>query len=59
MFSSIKHHVRDIILSECDDLIIDILKEKLDISVTREKDNIVFVVKFGGVLVKQDSVSVK
>ena len=49
----------DLIKHECDDIIIEILSEKLDIHVVRDKDDIVFTVKFAGQLVKEDRVSIK
>ena len=59
MFGTIKSQIESFILNECDHLIIDILKNKLDISVKRDKDDIEFVVKFAGQIVKVDRVNIK
>lgn len=54
-----KKMMMDMIKDECDDLIIDIMTEKLDIKVDREGDDIVFRVRFAGKLIKEDKVSIR
>jgi len=54
-----KKAMMNMIKDECDDLIIEIMSEKLDIDVSRDKDDIVFTVKFAGKLIKEDRVSIK
>lgn len=54
----IKNYIENFILTDCDDIIIDILKEKLEVNVDREGDEIVFSFSFGGTLIKEDRIDI-
>lgn len=56
MFDSIKKTIHNIIMHECDDLIIDLMKTKLDISVKKDGKDVVFSVSFAGELIREDRI---
>ncbi len=56
---SMKTLIKKYMKNDCDDIIVDIMKEKLDVSVKREGDNIKFLVKFSGEVITEDSVKIK
>lgn len=58
MFDSMKKTIHTIIKHECDDLIIDIMREKLDIQVFKDGEFIVFRVKFANTLIREDKVQI-
>jgi hypothetical protein len=59
MFDSIKKQIHNIIMHECDDIIVELMQKKLDIKVYKEVDDIVFTVSFSGKLIREDRVTIK
>ena len=53
-----KKTIHNIIKHECDDLIIDIMRDKLDIQVFKDGEFIVFRVKFANTLIREDKVQI-
>ena len=58
MFSGVKAHVKNVILNECDDIIIDFMKSKLKVNIARTGDYIVFTVKFADHIIAEDKIKV-
>lgn len=45
-------------MHECDDIIVDLMKNKLDIKVYKDGGDIVFTVSFSGQLIREDRVTI-
>lgn len=54
-----KKYIERFITNECDDIIIDIMAEKLDVNIERESDNIKFTVKFANKVIAEDVINIK
>ena len=58
MFDSIKKQIHNIIMHECDDIIVELMQKKLDIKVFKEGSDIVFSVHFSGKKIREDRVTI-
>jgi hypothetical protein len=58
MFDSVKKQIHNIVMHECDDIIVDLMKNKLDIKVYKDGGDIVFTVSFSGQLIREDRVTI-
>ena len=58
MFDSIKKQIHNIIMHECDDIIVELMQKKLDIKVFKEGPDIVFSVHFSGKKIREDRVTI-
>lgn len=54
-----KRRIENFIMTECDDIIIDIMANKLKVDISRTGDDINFKVTFAGQVVTQDTINIK
>lgn len=54
-----KKYIEQFIMNDCDSIIVDILKQKLDVKIYREGDDITFTVNFADYTIAQDIVNIK
>ena len=54
-----KKIIENFITEECDDIIVDIMSKKLNVNITREGDEIAFIVTFAGKTLAHDKINIK
>lgn len=57
MFGKIKEQIHNIIMHECDDIIIDLMKKKVDIKVEKQGNDVVFSFSFAGEVIREDRIT--
>ena len=54
----IRHHIEDYMMHECDDMIIDMMKKKLKIDVSRDGDQLKWIVSFSGQIINESIIDI-
>jgi len=58
MFGKLKRQIEEYMLNECDDVIVNMMREKLKIDVTRKGNEITWEVTFSGKLVSKSVIDI-
>lgn len=56
---AMKKIIENYIINECDEMIVDIMVEKLKVNISREGDDIQFTVTFADHVIANDSINIK
>lgn len=56
---AMKKIIENYIINECDEIIVDIMTQKLDVKIERIEDDIHFIVTFAGKTIADDKINIK
>ena len=57
--TKMKKFIENFIINECDEVIVDIMAEKLKVDITRDGDDIHFKVTFANKVIAEDRIGIK